>query len=527
MAVSPKGISIQSMYRDYRDGILVVNRQYQRKLVWTVAEKIKLIDSILENYPIPLFLLAEKTGESAVSEVIDGMQRLNAIFSFIEHGFTVRDMCFDLNEFARARQASEEGLFRPLGGELPRLSPKECSDFLDYQLATTSFSGEDEARITDIFGRINSGGKQLSDQERRQAGVLSDFAELIRELSSELRGDVSRRRLALFEMPEISIETQKNPHGYKLKAEDIFWCKQGVLRTGDLRESDDEEMISDICASVLHNKPVAGTGAYRDTLYSDTHESGIEINRRLREYGPEKIVSEVKLTFSALRDVIEGDNGEANRFRSTVYPTPTSNAQKSPFYAVFMAFFDLIIKDGMHPSDGQEIMNCLRDLVGKISVGQKQTKAEDRVTNVNLVKGLIRDKFVKSDQRAFTHGPGMILDFENAITRSKTESSRYEFKQGFLRLDEKRSMDEDIMRNIIETICAIANVGPDADGYLYVGIADGTEDADRIREMDNIEPREVNNVYVVGVEREALILGKSLDSYQRMLQDEVVPPGVV
>ena len=48
MAVSPKGISIQSMYRDYRDGILVVNRQYQRKLVWTVAEKIKLM-SLLHN----------------------------------------------------------------------------------------------------------------------------------------------------------------------------------------------------------------------------------------------------------------------------------------------------------------------------------------------------------------------------------------------------------------------------------------------------------------------------------------------
>jgi uncharacterized protein with ParB-like and HNH nuclease domain len=86
VAVSPQGISIQSLYRSYRDGSLIVNRQYQRKLVWTVAEKQKLIDSILKDYPLPLFLLADKGldgTEASKLEVIDGMQRLNAIFSFI------------------------------------------------------------------------------------------------------------------------------------------------------------------------------------------------------------------------------------------------------------------------------------------------------------------------------------------------------------------------------------------------------------------------------------------------------------
>ena len=87
MTVSPQGISIQSLYRSYRDGSLIVNRQYQRKLVWTIAEKQKLIDSILKDYPLPLFLLAEKSssepGKPSRLEVIDGMQRLNAIFSYI------------------------------------------------------------------------------------------------------------------------------------------------------------------------------------------------------------------------------------------------------------------------------------------------------------------------------------------------------------------------------------------------------------------------------------------------------------
>jgi hypothetical protein len=211
LTVSPQGISIQSLYRSFRDGSLIVNRQYQRKLVWTVSEKQRLIDSILKDYPLPLFLFADKNG---ALEVIDGMQRLNAIFGYIEHGFLLDEKCFNINEFARARQAAEKSLFKEFQKEVERLSAQQRADMLDYQLAVTIFPGEKNERITDVFGRINSGGKQLSDQERRQAGVLSPFAEVVRTLAAEIRGDVSRDTLLLSEMPEISIETSRDPHGY-------------------------------------------------------------------------------------------------------------------------------------------------------------------------------------------------------------------------------------------------------------------------------------------------------------------------
>jgi len=47
MSITPRGMSIQEAYRLYRDDKLIVNRKYQRKLVWTVEEKRSLIDSIL------------------------------------------------------------------------------------------------------------------------------------------------------------------------------------------------------------------------------------------------------------------------------------------------------------------------------------------------------------------------------------------------------------------------------------------------------------------------------------------------
>jgi len=58
--MTPRGMSVQEAYRLYRDGSLLVNRKYQRKLVWTEDEKVKLIDTILRGYPIPLILLAER-----------------------------------------------------------------------------------------------------------------------------------------------------------------------------------------------------------------------------------------------------------------------------------------------------------------------------------------------------------------------------------------------------------------------------------------------------------------------------------
>jgi Protein of unknown function DUF262 len=525
MTVSPHGISIQSLYRSYRDGSLIVNRQYQRKLVWTVAEKQKLIDSILKDYPLPLFLLAEKPstepGQPEKLEVIDGMQRLNAIFSYIEHAFLVDGKCFNTDEFARARQAADRGDFEIFPAEVERLSAQKCADLLDYQLPVTSFPGEQDTRITDVFGRINSGGKQLSDQERRQAGVLSPFAEMVRILAAEIRGDVSRETLLLSEMPEISIETSRNPHGYALKAEDIFWCYQGILRTGDLRESDDEQAIADICASILYGSPVEASGDFLNTLYSRECEEYAEVNNRLNAFGRDRLEHEIKTVFSTIRSIIEAHDSARFCFRRTVYPRPTSNAQKSPFYAVFMAFYELIFKEGMTPVHDNKLMAALNGLTNHIEIGQKHIRSEDRQNNIKITKGLIRDQFVAADVSALSHGPGMIFDFENSIRRSRTETTRYEFKQGLLRLDNTRQIDPTIIQTILETICGIANVGPDADGFLYIGIADKAADAQRIHDLDGIEPIKFDHVDIVGVEREAKQLRLPIDKYMRLLEDGI------
>jgi uncharacterized protein with ParB-like and HNH nuclease domain len=64
--------SVQSAYASYRDDKLYVNRCYQRKLVWTLEEKQKLIESILKRYPVPVLAArAAGSGEKMHAKSLD------------------------------------------------------------------------------------------------------------------------------------------------------------------------------------------------------------------------------------------------------------------------------------------------------------------------------------------------------------------------------------------------------------------------------------------------------------------------
>ncbi|GAA3809006.1 DUF262 domain-containing protein [Amycolatopsis tucumanensis] len=104
--------SVQSIYSWYSEGRLYVNRRYQRKLVWTQVEKQKLVESVLQKYPVPAILLAERdTGDY---EVIDGLQRLHTLVSFIETSFPTLDgKFFDISQFPTAKTRADEEKFEP------------------------------------------------------------------------------------------------------------------------------------------------------------------------------------------------------------------------------------------------------------------------------------------------------------------------------------------------------------------------------------------------------------------------------
>ena len=99
--------------------------------------------------------------------------------------------------------------------------------------------------------------------------------------------------------------------------------------------------------------------------------------------------------------------------------------------------------------------------------------------------------------------------------KSKTEAAVYDFKQGFYTLNpSKREFDETSFYKILCNISALANLGKEKIGYLFIGVTDKEKDTVQVETLDGISnvPR-YHDFGIVGLEREAKIKNVSLDQY--------------
>jgi hypothetical protein len=511
--------SIQSLYSWYREDKLFVNRRYQRKLVWTLQEKQRLVESILKSYPIPAILIAERKGTTGSYEIIDGLQRLHAIVSFIETSFPTLDgRFFDVKKFPTAQGYADKALFS-INSSTSLLVPKEVSLVLDYTLGLSVMRNASDDEINDVFGRINTYGHRLSDQERRQAGVKNDLSELVRTIACTLRGDASAETLPLKSMPSISIDLPMAKHGYEVRAEDVFWVEQGILRSTDLRDSMDEQCIADISACLVGGQLVERSKDALDEIYDASSAECARIQAALEVYGSDKFAEEFKYCVDQVLATCKA--GEPTKLRNVIFKGGTTNAFPSIFAVLLIAFHELVIKDGMVVSDFGGVKDAISGLAERIDTGRKATSVAERRKNIDAIKGLIGGSFVKANVATLVYGNHATTDVDSVIRRSEIELADYELKQGMLSLDEKRAVDHGVVDKVVKTICAIANNGPNRIGKIIIGVTDKDSDAERVKKLDGVEPKRVGKRYVVGVAREAKCLGISMGDYVAKWKDAI------
>lgn len=482
--------------------------------MWTLVEKQQLINSILSQYPIPAILLAER--EEGGFEIIDGLQRLHTIVSFMENAYPTSDgRYFDVAQFPTAKLRSDEGGFQPVVNE-PMLSPREVSTILDYVLAITVMRNATMAEIDDVFRRINTYGHRLSDQERRQSGIQNEFSALVRSLASKIRGDVSNDILTLDEMPSISVDLPMNKHGYTVQADEVFWVSQGILRSTELRDSMDEQYIADIVASVVGGSLIERSKTALDEIYEADSAENARVETALEVYGVEKIKDEFKFCVGEIERVCAA--GSPSKLRSVLFNSPSTNAFPSVFAVLFFAFHELLVQEGKLVADPQGVKNAINGLAVHIS-GQAAS-SDKRRRNVDLVKGLIAPHLVDGVSPNI-YGSNVITDIDGVIRRSQIELAHYELKQGLLTLSPtKRGIDAGMLPKLIRTICAIANNGRTS-GTVIVGVTDKISDAEKVKKLDGIEPRKVGPRYVVGVSREAAFLSESVEAYYSRIKEGI------
>jgi uncharacterized protein with ParB-like and HNH nuclease domain len=96
MQSEPDQKTIEQLVALYREGMLKANPEYQRGVVWTLTQKKKLIDSVMRGYPLPLIYLHHiKKSVAGMQredlEIIDGQQRITALYEFSEGTFKLFD----------------------------------------------------------------------------------------------------------------------------------------------------------------------------------------------------------------------------------------------------------------------------------------------------------------------------------------------------------------------------------------------------------------------------------------------------
>jgi hypothetical protein len=510
------GESVQTLYAKYLQKDFLVNRRYQRKLVWTLDEKRSFIDSIVNGYPVPLVLLAEVTVEgSRKLEIIDGMQRLNAIMSFIDQEFDVDSCYFDLDAMADTKLLKDTGVVLQKKNALDRTI---CASIARYKIPLSVFQDSRSGHIDEVFRRLNSGGRHLSKQELRQAGATSKFSTIVRKLASNIRGDASASDiLDLNLMKNISIRNKNLDYG--ISVDDIFWIKHNIITKDALRQSNDEEILADIVAWVAMGKPIRSSSDILDQYYdfsihgeSDDDSLAQQVESQIQKINPEVIIHNIQYVLDALINVI---TQSGRTFNSLLFAKQQAKISRY-FQIVFLTFYKLLIDNNMDISNYKALIEALDkagEKVVKLGAGGGKWSAKEKLTNINALTGVIESCFKQSGINDPARNE-WITRFENILMQSSTEQTLYDFKIGFHDLsDSGESFNKSAFSKIIKTLTSMANTLPSAVGYCIIGVSDSLQSTERYESHYSVSSVKYSSFQITGIEAEAKRYHENIDNY--------------
>jgi hypothetical protein len=146
------------------------NPEFQRPAVWTVSQKQLLIDTILRGYDIPKMYWRRTGINPDRYEVVDGQQRLRAIWGFVDGDFRLPANAEPIGDYV-----------------LSGISYLELPDDLRMQFDTYSvdvvvLDDTDGDEVREMFLRLQN-GTSLKAQEKRNA-MPGQMREFIRGLTS-------------------------------------------------------------------------------------------------------------------------------------------------------------------------------------------------------------------------------------------------------------------------------------------------------------------------------------------------------
>ncbi|MET3234188.1 UNVERIFIED_ORG: hypothetical protein ABIC54_006404 [Burkholderia sp. 1263] len=249
---------IQDYYNFHKSGELNLNPWYQRRSVWTAAQQAYLVNTLFENKPVPTlyvrhYLDIEK--EISIKEVVDGQQRLRAIFGYLNDEFAARHP-----GYVKAVKYSQ-------------LKPTEKTNFKMTKLSIGTLVNASESDVIEIFGRLNSISKTLNPQEKRNARfsgrmkyfclkLASDKVSFWRSANIFSATDISRMSEVQF-ISDLTLNLMNGLSDFSPAALDNLYEKYED-------EFDEEETIKKRFERTFLILEQLGTDFFYDTIFSRT-----------------------------------------------------------------------------------------------------------------------------------------------------------------------------------------------------------------------------------------------------------------
>lgn len=192
--VDTKTFSISMVNQMINDKEIDLAPDFQRGFVWNdITRKSRLIESLLLRIPLPAFYFSQD--EDGLFQVVDGVQRLTVINSFMNNEFKLKNLEY-LTECNGKWFKNEK-------------KPEDSLDSIytrriqQTQLFVNIIDPQTPGKVKyDIFKRINTGGKALNNQEIRNCLAGASTRNLLHELSTSknflnaTRGSISHTRMA-------------------------------------------------------------------------------------------------------------------------------------------------------------------------------------------------------------------------------------------------------------------------------------------------------------------------------------------
>lgn len=156
---------------DYIDKkILNVNPDFQRNFIWDMGRQSRLIESILLGLPLPAIYLNQF--EDGTLAVVDGLQRISTIYSFMKNRLRLNNLEYLHN--------CENCVYSELENKLSPLIYRMFD-----QTAIMCFVIDRRSPIQlkyDLFKRLNTGGVPLNNQEIRNCLSKSALQRTLRRM---------------------------------------------------------------------------------------------------------------------------------------------------------------------------------------------------------------------------------------------------------------------------------------------------------------------------------------------------------